>query len=129
MLLPRCYLVSSYFERDPHPEERTHLSESVRFFTTDPAVARVSKSVSSQEATPWKLSRDNPDLRLPRSKFVFCSFGQLYKITPAVLDDWANLLRSTPDSLLWVLRHPSAGSAGPGNFLGEMAARGVSLHR
>jgi len=40
---------------------------------------------------------------LPDSGFVFCAFNQAYKITPDVFACWMNLLRRTPDSVLWLL--------------------------
>ena len=40
---------------------------------------------------------------LPEQGFVFCGFNQSYKITPEVFACWMNLLRRTPDSVLWLL--------------------------
>jgi protein O-GlcNAc transferase len=40
---------------------------------------------------------------LPERGFVFCSFNQGYKITPEVFACWMTLLRSSPDSVLWLL--------------------------
>lgn len=40
---------------------------------------------------------------LPRDGFVFCSFNNSYKITPALLDVWMRLLAAVPRSVLWLL--------------------------
>jgi predicted O-linked N-acetylglucosamine transferase (SPINDLY family) len=40
---------------------------------------------------------------LPEKGFVFCSFNNNYKITPDVFAVWTRLLRSVPESVLWLL--------------------------
>jgi len=40
---------------------------------------------------------------LPRDAFVFCCFNNNYKFTPEVFHAWANILRRTPGSVLWLL--------------------------
>ncbi|HEY2818281.1 MAG TPA: tetratricopeptide repeat protein [Casimicrobiaceae bacterium] len=44
------------------------------------------------------------DAGLPDDTFVFCAFNRPYKITPDVFDTWMRILRSVPDSVLWLLR-------------------------
>ena len=39
---------------------------------------------------------------LPSDAFVFCCFNSNHKIRPAMFDLWARLLRSVPDSVLWI---------------------------
>ena len=43
------------------------------------------------------------DYGLPERAFVFCCFNQTYKITPDVFAVWMQLLRSVPDSALWLI--------------------------
>jgi predicted O-linked N-acetylglucosamine transferase (SPINDLY family) len=40
---------------------------------------------------------------LPVGGFVFCSFNNNYKFTPAVFDVWMNVLLRTPGSVFWLL--------------------------
>ncbi|MDR7308530.1 tetratricopeptide repeat protein [Rhodoferax saidenbachensis] len=40
---------------------------------------------------------------LPSDAFVFCSLNNNYKYTPEVFSVWMNILRRTPDSVLWLL--------------------------
>ncbi len=40
---------------------------------------------------------------LPEQGFVFCSFNNSYKLTPAFFDIWMRLLRAAPGSVLWLL--------------------------
>lgn len=127
LILARPYIVSSYTERDPRPEAKMFLQHPVRFFFDQNA-----SGSPSEEALPHeqlRIARSNPHLRLPGDRFILCNFGQLYKVTPEVLDAWANILRQRRNALLWVLRHPSAGSTGPRNFVAEMNARGIASRR
>ena len=37
---------------------------------------------------------------------VYCNFNQLYKIDPATLKMWVNILNAVPNSVLWLLKFP-----------------------
>ncbi|WP_016921289.1 hypothetical protein [Methylocystis parvus] len=58
---------------------------------------------------------------LPEEGFVFCCFNQTFKFTPAIFDIWCRLLRSVPESILWL---PAAREA-EGNLRNEAWERGV----
>src|SRR5271169_2011924 len=45
---------------------------------------------------------------LPEAGFVFCSFNNNYKITPAVFDVWMRLLHRVEGSVLWLLEDNAA---------------------
>jgi protein O-GlcNAc transferase len=47
--------------------------------------------------------RPRAEYRLPESAFVVCCFNQSVKITPEVFARWMNLLRTLPQSVLWLL--------------------------
>lgn len=49
----------------------------------------------------WPPSRI--EAGLPATGFVFCSFNNTYKITPAMFDVWMRLLRGVDGSVLWLL--------------------------
>lgn len=66
-----------------------------------------------------------PAAGLPEQAFVFACFNQAWKLTPEVFDAWCELLRTVPDSVLWLLDDPQA----RGNLRNEALARGVSPHR
>lgn len=40
---------------------------------------------------------------LPESAFVFCCFNNQFKLSPTIFAVWMRLLRSLPDSVLWLL--------------------------
>jgi protein O-GlcNAc transferase len=43
------------------------------------------------------------DVGLPENAFVFCSFNNSYKITPACFDVWMRLLNQVEGSVIWLL--------------------------
>ena len=43
---------------------------------------------------------------LPDDAVVYCNFNQLYKIDPATLRMWVNILNRVPNSVMWLLRFP-----------------------
>lgn len=65
-------------------------------------------------------------LGLPETGFVFCSFNNNYKITPAVFDVWMRLLKQVPGSVLWLLGANAVASA---NLKREAQARGIPSDR
>ncbi len=63
---------------------------------------------------------------LPEAGFVFCSFNQGYKITPAVFDRWLRVLRVVEGSVLWLLEGNAAATR---NLRQAAADRGVAPGR
>lgn len=63
---------------------------------------------------------------LPENKIVLSCFNSLYKIDPAILSVWVNILRRVPNSVLWLLEMPP--QAKP-KILDEAAARGLDSDR
>ncbi len=66
------------------------------------------------------------ECHLPQDAFVFCSFNNTYKITPAIFDVWMRLLKAIPDSVLWL---SSANPTAEVNLRKEADRRGVSPQR
>ena len=66
------------------------------------------------------------DWGLPEGAVVFCCFNNSYKISPAFFDIWMRLLRSIPDSVLWLLE---ANALVKGNLRAEAGKRGVDPAR
>ncbi|WP_019141866.1 tetratricopeptide repeat protein [Noviherbaspirillum massiliense] len=60
---------------------------------------------------------------LPEKTFVFCSFNNNYKITPAVFDIWMRLLHQIAGSVLWLYEGNAAAAA---NLRREAQARGIA---
>ncbi|MEJ2117043.1 MAG: tetratricopeptide repeat protein [Alphaproteobacteria bacterium] len=63
---------------------------------------------------------------LPEEGFVFCCFNGPYKITPHQFSVWMQLLRETPNSVLWLLE---GNSQVRDNLSHEAEALGVSASR
>ncbi len=66
------------------------------------------------------------EVGLPEDAFVFCSFNNLSKITPALFDVWMRVLNGTNDGILWLLAESAATER---NLRHEAAARGVAPER
>ncbi|VFU09485.1 tetratricopeptide repeat protein [Methylocella tundrae] len=63
---------------------------------------------------------------LPERGFVFCSFNNSYKLTPAFFDIWMRLLRAAPGSVLWLLE---ANALVKENLRRQASQRGVDPDR
>lgn len=67
-------------------------------------------------------------LGLPEHAIVFCNFNAIYKINPAVIDVWADILRSVRGGVLWLLV-PRADHPAAANLRREVEARGIDPAR
>lgn len=67
------------------------------------------------------------DEGLPADALVFCSFNQTFKLHPALWDDWCEILRGVPGSVLWLAppRYPD----GELNLRSEAERRNVDPAR
>ncbi|KAK2711991.1 UDP-N-acetylglucosamine--peptide N-acetylglucosaminyltransferase 110 kDa subunit-like isoform X2 [Artemia franciscana] len=63
---------------------------------------------------------------LPEACVVYCNFNQLYKIDPATLKMWVNILKRVPNSILWLLRFPAVGET---NLLHAVQNMGLPSNR
>jgi len=54
--------------------------------------------------------RDKQELRreygIPDDKVVYCNLGRLGRIDQDLFDTWLSILKSVPNSLLWLYKHP-----------------------
>jgi len=101
------------------PDQQTFYSEKI-IYMPDTYQANDNK----REVPDIVLSRRQE--RLPSGGFVFCSFNNSYKITPAIFDIWMRLLRQVDESVLWLLE---GNSAMRDNLCREAQARGIAPDR
>lgn len=73
------------------------------------------------DATPSRA-----EMGLPDEGVVFCCFNSTYKITPPVFGAWMEILRSVPNSILWLSGEHSCVAE---NLRREATERGVDAHR
>ena len=76
-----------------------------------------------------EISRINfarTELGLPESGFVFCCFNNSYKISQTVFDDWCEMMRRVPGSVLWLLKDSEAAA---NNLIQQAALRGIAPER
>jgi len=91
-------------------------------------VVRLATSYQVNDSTRRVPERtpSRSDLGLPEQGFVFCSFNNTFKITPAVFDVWMRLLRNVQGSVLWLL---SGNTTAEANLRREAQLRGVESAR
>lgn len=63
---------------------------------------------------------------LPENAFIFCSFNQMYKLTPEVFEVWCNIIKAVPGSVLWLLEASQTAMA---NLKQEAAQCGLTKER
>jgi protein O-GlcNAc transferase len=63
---------------------------------------------------------------LTQETIIFANFNQVYKIDPFIFNSWMTILKSVPNSVLWLLRFPPPAEP---NLLQEAERRGVSRNR
>src|ERR1700691_4526395 len=77
------------------PAEQRHYTEHVAYVPESYQPGDANRPIGV--ATPTREA-----CGLPRSGFVFCCFNTHYKISPILFAAWMRLLRSVPDSVLWL---------------------------
>jgi predicted O-linked N-acetylglucosamine transferase (SPINDLY family) len=95
------------------------------FYTEEPIYMpntfQCSDSKRQLGSFPTKL-----DYGLPDNKFIFCSFNNNFKITPEIFQAWMDILKGTPDSILWLLEDNQWAKK---SMLQEAENRGVDINR
>jgi len=67
------------------------------------------KAATGEEVPEQIMVTTRQQYGLPDDAIVFCNFNQLYKIDPATLKMWVNILLRVPNSVAWLLRFPQVG--------------------
>lgn len=96
-------------------------------FFTEKIVRLANCYQANDDARPITTDlRGRKGWNLPEDGFVFASFNQSYKISPAEWDIWMGLLREVEGSVLWLL---DTGPHVQANLSREARARGVEAER
>jgi predicted O-linked N-acetylglucosamine transferase (SPINDLY family) len=101
------------------PAHRAHYSEHIVYLPDSYQANDAKRPLATPHFT-------RKDLGLPESGFVFCSFNNLFKITPEIFHTWMTLLREVPDSVLWLLEGDRVACE---NLKREAEERGISARR
>lgn len=88
------YMVADHYTITP--ENRDFFSEKIIYM---PACYQ-----ANNPQRPKPVANAERPSELPEGAFVYCSFNNIYKLTPTMFDLWLNILRQTPNSVLWMLR-------------------------
>ena len=67
------------------------------------------KMATGEEVPEQILVTSRQQYGLPDDAIVYCNFNQLYKIDPATLKMWVEILNAVPKGVLWLLRFPQVG--------------------
>jgi predicted O-linked N-acetylglucosamine transferase (SPINDLY family) len=102
----------------PHGDEKFYGEQPVRM----PVCYQVNDS--TRALAPRVMMRG--EFGIPDNAVVFCNFNQTAKITPPVADLWAAIMRTVPNSVLWLWHIYDAGVR---NMRAVMAERGIAPNR
>ena len=58
------------------------------------------------EPTLEEVLSQRHKLQIPPGKFVYCCLSKLSKISPKIFHIWAEILRETPNAILWLISRP-----------------------
>ncbi|KAK7503825.1 hypothetical protein BaRGS_00004948 [Batillaria attramentaria] len=67
------------------------------------------KAATGEEVPRCVVLSARAQYGLPEDAVVYCNFNQLYKIEPATLEMWVQILKQVPNGVLWLLRFPAVG--------------------
>ena len=70
--------------------------------------------------------KDKVEYGLPATSFILASFNQTYKITPEIFSIWCDILKETPEAVLWLYESNSYAIE---NLQREAQQRGVDPSR
>jgi predicted O-linked N-acetylglucosamine transferase (SPINDLY family) len=107
--------------------DRTVISEEERrYYNENVVYLPDSYQVNDSKRRIAELATTRAQWGLPQTGFVFCSFNNSYKFTPAIFDVWMRLLRTVEGSVMWLLK---CNEVAERNLRRESEARGVSCER
>ena len=102
------------------PEENKHYySEKIIYLPHSYQANMRNRSMSDKTFT-------RKEMGLPDDSFVFCSFNNNYKITPATFDCWMRILQTVENSVLWLFQ---TNETAINNLKKEAESRGVNSDR
>jgi predicted O-linked N-acetylglucosamine transferase (SPINDLY family) len=99
-------------------EQRIYFKEKV--LAVDGCFLPLSKTERSSHVSTRK------ELGLPESAFVMASFGNSYKINPALVDSWFNILKRVDSAVLWLTHDNEAATK---NLKDYAKASNIDLER
>ncbi|KAF9580373.1 hypothetical protein BGW38_003014, partial [Lunasporangiospora selenospora] len=105
------YMPHSYFVNDHRQGFREEEKEQEKrlLLATEPQLAMSTEwSWILEQDRRWQMRKELfPGLA--ENTVIFANFNQLYKIDPQIFKTWLQILARVPNSILWLLRFPSAG--------------------
>ena len=99
--------------------------ESVSNYAEQPALLPNSYQPNDRKRPVGKIPTREA-CKLPDNAFVFCCFNQTFKITSDVFAVWMHLLKSSPNSVLWLL---DCNKWAKQNLIREAALQGITADK
>lgn len=69
------------------------------------------KAADGEEITTNLVMTTRQQYDLPQDAVVYCCFNQLHKFDPQTFKSWMKILKSVPNSVLWLVRFPADGES------------------
>ena len=82
--------------------------------------------VNDSKELPPDIEISRAELNLPEDSFVFCCFNNTYKITPAIFDSWARILKRVENSVLLIYVNNESSQK---NLTTEIIKRNIDSNR
>jgi protein O-GlcNAc transferase len=97
-----------YIVLDPIVAPEDHL----KYYQEQPIYLPHSYQINDDTQKISKAPVSRADFGLPEDAFIYCCFNQSYKIDAPVFDAWMDILKRTPESVLWLFQsNPEASQA------------------
>jgi predicted O-linked N-acetylglucosamine transferase (SPINDLY family) len=77
-------------------------TESQEFYSEKIVYLPNTYQVNDRQRLISDINFARSEMGLPEKGFVFCSFNNNFKITPAIFDSWARILKAVDGSVLWL---------------------------
>merc|ERR1712088_1157278 len=112
--MPHTFFIGDHMRMFPHLKERIIMADSkdiegslqdnvavINAVDTKP-IKEVAKLATGEEVPEQIMVTTRQQYGLPDDAIVYCNFNQLYKIDPATLRMWVNILNRVQNAVLWL---------------------------
>ena len=106
--------------------DKIMIPEENQKYYTEKIVYLPNFQVNDSKELPPDIDITRVELNLPEESFVFCCFNNTYKITPAIFDSWARILKRVENSVLLIYVNNESSQK---NLTTEIIKRNIDSNR